>query len=269
MTANPDSAATRSERLRRWNRAFNPFVVVAAVLPLGVVIAGEDPTEGPGALLAFGCWLVFVIDFAARRWLDDQFLSSWKGRLYLGIVVVTFPIYLLVPSLEEADVLALTRLGWVAVLAVAGLETAREAPRMVRRVGVTGLYATAAVFVAATVVNRVEDAENGFRNFGDALWWAIATITTVGYGDRVPVTTTGRVIATLLMISGLAFLGVIAASLAAYYGLSDSQRQTDDSDSEDPRLDQLIEEVQRLSKEVARNRADGERDSPASESDTT
>jgi voltage-gated potassium channel len=260
MAADLTTTAPASERLRRWNSAFNPIVVVAAVLPLGLIIAGDDPTEGPGAPLSFGCWLVFAIDFTARLRLDDHFLRSWKGRLYLGIVVITFPIYLLVPGLEETDVLAVTRLGWVAVLALAGIETARDTPRLIRRVGVTGLYAAAAVFVAAVVVNRVEDADDGFANLGDALWWAIATITTVGYGDRVPVTTTGRIMAALLMISGLAFLGVIAASLAAYFGVSDAAERPTRPDTHDQRLDQLAEEIRRLRNEMSRNTPDTEAD---------
>ena len=52
MAADPTTAAPTSDRLRRWDRAFNPIVVVAAILPLGLPIAGDDPTEegeGPGA----------------------------------------------------------------------------------------------------------------------------------------------------------------------------------------------------------------------------
>ncbi len=249
---NPNPTPTSAERLRRWNRAFNPIVVVAAILPLGPVIAGDDPTEGPGALLSFGCWLVFAIDFAARTKLGDNFLGTWKGRVYLLIVVVTFPFYFAIPSLEEADVLAVTRLGWVAVLAVAGTESARDVRVLLGRVGAAGLYAAAAVFVAAVVVYRVEEPETGFATFGDGLWWAIATITTVGYGDRVPITTSGRFVATLLMLSGLAFLGVIAASLASFFGLGDGDRKRQPEPTDDHRYDELLDEIRSLRNDVAR-----------------
>jgi voltage-gated potassium channel len=59
-------------------------------------------------------------------------------------------------------------------------------------------------------------AGSNIRSFGDALWWAFTTITTVGYGDRYPVTTTGRIIAVLLMIGGIAMLGIITGSLASW-----------------------------------------------------
>ena len=53
-------------------------------------------------------------------------------------------------------------------------------------------------------------------NFGDALWWSALTATTVGYGDRVPITAEGRFIAVGLMIGGIALLGTVTASIAAW-----------------------------------------------------
>jgi voltage-gated potassium channel len=55
------------------------------------------------------------------------------------------------------------------------------------------------------------------NNVGDGFWWAITTLTTVGYGDIYPTTTEGRVIAVGLMISGICVLGVISATVAAWF----------------------------------------------------
>ena len=52
--------------------------------------------------------------------------------------------------------------------------------------------------------------------FGDAIWWAFVTITTVGYGDYYPVTTLGRMVAVLLMAGGVAVLGVVTATLSSW-----------------------------------------------------
>jgi voltage-gated potassium channel len=54
------------------------------------------------------------------------------------------------------------------------------------------------------------------RSFGDALWWSFETVTTVGYGDRTPVTGEGRLIAVGLMLAGIALLGVITATFASW-----------------------------------------------------
>ena len=57
--------------------------------------------------------------------------------------------------------------------------------------------------------------EANITTFGDAVWWGLATITTVGYGDHLPVTPTGRAVAGTLMLAGVALLRVITASLAS------------------------------------------------------
>lgn len=69
------------------------------------------------------------------------------------------------------------------------------------------------VFVFATVI-RIFD-QSDFKTYGDALWWAVATVTTVGYGDIVPKTTVGRFVASLLMITGFAFLSLITGTIAS------------------------------------------------------
>ena len=60
-----------------------------------------------------------------------------------------------------------------------------------------------------------KDSNGNIGNFGDAAWWAITTVTTVGYGDIAPVTTEGRFIAAVLMVTGIAAFGVVTANIAA------------------------------------------------------
>ena len=74
-------------------------------------------------------------------------------------------------------------------------------------------------FVAALAVLDAErDAPDAsITTFGDALWWTITTISTVGYGDRYPVTVQGRVVAGALMVAGIALLGVVTASIASWF----------------------------------------------------
>ena len=70
--------------------------------------------------------------------------------------------------------------------------------------------------VQITITERGVEGSN-IKNFGDGLWWAITTVTTVGYGDRFPVTSTGRVLAVCLMLVGISLMGVITASVAAWF----------------------------------------------------
>lgn len=72
-----------------------------------------------------------------------------------------------------------------------------------------------------TLLLAITDAERGrpgatINGIGDGLWWSITTMTTVGYGDRYPVTTSGRFVAAALMLAGIALLGVVTATVASW-----------------------------------------------------
>ena len=77
-------------------------------------------------------------------------------------------------------------------------------------------------------------------SYPDALWWAATTITTVGYGDRFPMSPAGRGVAVVLMVAGIAMFGVITASIAAYF-----VEQKADEDVAG-RLDQIMERLDRI-----------------------
>ncbi len=73
------------------------------------------------------------------------------------------------------------------------------------------------VFCSIAVLHFETDPESNIKTAEDALWWAFATITTVGYGDCYPVTWEGRLIATILMCAGVGLFGTFSAFLAAWF----------------------------------------------------
>jgi voltage-gated potassium channel len=80
-------------------------------------------------------------------------------------------------------------------------------------------------FAAAGLTLLFERDEGNIRSLDDALWWAATTITTVGYGDRFPVTTEGRAIAVFLMFLGISLFSLITASVAAFFVLPEQKKE--------------------------------------------
>jgi len=93
------------------------------------------------------------------------------------------------------------------------------------------------VFASSIAILHFENVEQGnIRDAHDAMWWAVTTVSTVGYGDFYPVTWEGRLIAVLLMVTGVGSFAAVAAGLASWF--------MEPTDSRD--IASLAKEVERL-----------------------
>jgi voltage-gated potassium channel len=93
-----------------------------------------------------------------------------------------------------------------------------------RRAGQYIAVATLGVTVISALVMWLLDPESEFSTFGVSLWWAVQTVTTVGYGDVVPTSDLGRVVGTIVMLLGIGFVTVITASITAIFVENARQR---------------------------------------------
>jgi voltage-gated potassium channel len=87
--------------------------------------------------------------------------------------------------------------------------TARRAARII-------ISVTLSVTIVGGVLMHFTDKQS-FPSIGDGLWWAVQTITTVGYGDLVPKSATGRIVASVVMLIGIGFLTVITATITSTF----------------------------------------------------
>jgi voltage-gated potassium channel len=101
------------------------------------------------------------------------------------------------------------------------------------RIIYTVVFSVIAVSIGAVAIYIVEHNVEGtkFTNIGDAFWWAMVTITTVGYGDIYPITIEGKIVAGFLMVVGIAILGVLISTLGA--GLIESRLKPKPKPGED------------------------------------
>lgn len=123
---------------------------------------------------------------------------------------------------------------------IARAETPRTAALVIATV-------TTTITIAAGVLMTVAD-HKGFPSVGSGLWWAVQTVTTVGYGDRVPETTVGQLVATVVMLVGIGFVTVITASIT---GAFVARRRRDEPAGDDrgasvQELRGIIERLERI-----------------------
>lgn len=148
-------------------------------------------------------WALFGVDYVVRLVLAEN-RRRWFVRHLLDLAIVVLPMLRPLRLMRFFTILAIIQRG-------AGAELRGKV--VIYTVGATALT----IVVAGLAVLDAEQGHHGdIQSLGDAIWWAFVTITTVGYGDYVPVTVAGRVVAVGLMIGGLALIGVVAATLASW-----------------------------------------------------
>jgi len=203
------NVVAQRDRLEAWEGRLDWPLTATAVLFLAAYAfdvlsqphgAAADVTQ----TVMWSTWAVFAVDYATRLSLAPRRLR-WFMRHLLDLAVVVLP--LLRP-------LRLLRL----VMLLSTLQRAAGS-RLYGRVGVYVVGSTAVLVAVASLA--MLEAERSVPNsnigtYGQALWWAMVTITTVGYGDKLPLSDTGHLIAIGLMIAGIALLGTVTASLASW-----------------------------------------------------
>jgi voltage-gated potassium channel len=115
----------------------------------------------------------------------------------------------------------------------------REPPTIRNAAGVI-VTATAAVVVAAGVLIRLIDSEE-YPNVGIGMWWALQTITTVGYGDVTPTELEGRLVAAVVMLQGVAFVAIVTAVITSTF-IARATRQSDETRAEEELSDRALVE---------------------------
>ncbi len=243
-------------------KAYPIFMLALSVIALVLLGAGVVLPLSPEAaqMLDYADTIVcvfFLVDFivqlarAEDRW---RYFRTW-GWLDL------------VSSIPLIGVLRIGRIARVARLlrVLRGVRAARAMTtlfleqRAQSGILAAGLIAVVLIIVASLAVLMFEaGAEGNIRTAEDALWWSVTTITTVGYGDRYPVTTEGRLIAVFLMAAGIGLFGTLSGFLAVWFSAPGaSEKTTTDTELAQVRRD-LAEIKQLLAGRTSEAEAEGD-----------
>ncbi|MGY0069750.1 potassium channel family protein [Streptomyces sp. QTS137] len=240
MSATP---ALRDQRLRRWEQRTGGWLIGLALVYLTAYAVPILDPELPRAwrdaaeTVTLAIWALLAVEFVLRfavagsRW---QFL---KVRLFDLATLVLPP---------------LRPLRLVTLVFMVVRRNASTLGRVRLRLGTYVAACTALLlFLSSLTILDVErrNPDASITTFGDALWWSLTTVTTVGYGDLYPTTTEGRLVAIALMVGGIALAGLVTATLASWFMDRFSELRANEAQTTSE-ISALTEEVRRLRDEL-------------------
>ena len=202
---------TRSPKEIKWEKFTTlPFIFLSFIFLLGysvLILNDEVFTQGIDKyiLLTLGViWIMFIIDYFVRLTLSTNKRIFFK-RNVIDLISMAIPF-----TRPFLLLMYLSRLRW--------FRGRQGSSVRARLVAYAASFALMYIYVLSLAVYAAERNAAGatILNYGDSVWWAIETITTVGYGDMIPVTIAGRVYASLLMLGGVVIVGATTATVISY-----------------------------------------------------
>ncbi len=216
-------------RSHRWDeKAFDVALILLIVLGVGVVMLESVPSLAPevrGFLysLEWAITLIFTVEYVLRLYVAESALKY--GRSFFGVVdlLAILPVFvgLFVPGVHYLVLLRVLRvLRIFRILKLAKYIGEANALMLVmrassRKIAVFIFAVVNLVLVLGSLMYLIEGAEHGFTSIPKSVYWAIVTLTTVGYGDISPQTSLGQFVASIIMITGYGIIAVPTAIVTA------------------------------------------------------
>ena len=201
------------------------------VVPLVVQLHGSMAETF--ATIDYTVWALFALEYIIKLSLAPERGHFVRTHL-LDLLIVAVPFF---RPLRMGRLIRLLRLSRIAV--VVG-EALRRGKAIFTHNGFHFVVLAAATIVFAcaglgTIAERSAKGSN-IHNFGQGLWWAIETVTTVGYGDRYPISAFCQGVAVFLMLVGIGLIGALTATIASYF----VQEKTNERDQRLERIEALL-----------------------------
>ncbi|HEV7113967.1 TPA: ion transporter [Streptococcus pneumoniae] len=222
---------------KKWLFAdyYDTTIILLALISVILVLLGFaemiDLDNPPYSIIDLVIWGVFVIDYSWRFFITKR---KWRFILEnifdlltilpLNAIFTVFRLGRIFRLARLTKLLKLTRL-----LRIIGL-TGKLERKISRFLRTNGLIYIFIVLVGSSILSVVEE-----KSFSDSLWWALVTVTTVGYGDIVPVSLFGKWLAVLLMLVGIGTIGMLTSALTNFF--------VKDNPDEQIKLDKLKDEL--------------------------
>jgi voltage-gated potassium channel len=193
------------------------MVITILWLPI-LIIPFLTPVHGTVAktfaIIDYTVWALFAVEYLTKLVLAPERKRYVRTHI-LDLVIVAVPFF---RPARVGRLINLSRLGRIGIVVGDILDRGKK---LMTHKGIHFVLLAVAViiFACAGMVTIVERSAKGsnIHDFGQGLWWAMVTVTTVGYGDRYPVTPFGQGVAIVLMLVGIGLIGVLTATVASFF----------------------------------------------------
>lgn len=200
--------------LYEWSMMAMALIVVAITM---IQLTNPLPTHIQEIFFVIDTliWLFFLVDYVVRLSLSKQkweFIMS--NKLDVLTIIPLYSMFRVLRLFRVAEVVKVARFAKV-LRATVMLSTFSKKLGTFIRLNNFNYVLIGTLVIMLLGAGGIMLTEN--INFGDALWWSIVTIATVGYGDIAPTTVWGRIIAGIIMLAGIGFLGVLTGTISSYF----------------------------------------------------
>jgi voltage-gated potassium channel len=211
--------------LKEHGNAYNIFILVLTLFSLALMVIQLLPLDPETRALVTiydnAVCVIFLVDFALNLFGSKPRTAYFIGARGWLDLIGSIPTFGVLPFTALFRLARLSRLARIARL-MGGKNRAAIVKDVLENRGsyatfITILAAGIVLSTASILVLQFEAGAEGanIETGGDALWWGLVTITTVGYGDRFPVTLMGRVVGLSVMLAGVGIIGALASILAS------------------------------------------------------
>lgn len=227
-------------------RLERPLLVAALLTIPAIAIEQSDVAQPWDTIASVLNWVIWTAFFAEAvlmlRVVDDRWRWIREHPLEVAIIVLTPPF--LPASMQAARVFRLLRL--LRLLRLALMTRRLLSTEGVRDAGVLAAMTVLGGGAAYAAVEKAQD-----LSAWDGVWWAIVTVTTVGYGDTFPETDAGRIIAIAVMFVGIGFIAILTAAAAERF-LREQRDERHELEGVEQRLDEIVRRLDSMEKDRPR-----------------
>ena len=212
-------------------KIFDIILLIAILISVfGVILSSVDSIEKDyGNILRFSEWIftiLFTIEYIFRIYCIKKpfkYIFSFMGIIDFLSIIPTYLVFLYPPIHVLVDIRAIRLIRVFRVFKLSrylrGANIMQIALKSSRpKIIVFLLSVVLVVIILGTLMYIVEGQKNGFENIPKSIYWSVVTLTTVGYGDVVPLTVTGKFLASIIMILGYGIIavptGIVSAAIA-------------------------------------------------------